>query len=30
MIGNIGFHGEPGVNAADGEGAFETGYSIRP
>jgi RimJ/RimL family protein N-acetyltransferase len=30
MIGSIGFHGEPGVNAKDAAGALEIGYSIRP
>ena len=30
MIGNVGFHGEPGVNAADAERALEIGYSIQP
>ena len=30
MIGNVGFHGEPGVNAAHAADAVEIGYGIRP
>src|SRR5262245_4258861 len=30
MVGNVGFHGPPGVNAADNEGALEIGYSVQP
>ena len=28
MIGNVGFHGQPGVNAAGSERALEIGYGI--
>jgi ribosomal-protein-alanine N-acetyltransferase len=30
MIGNVGFHGEPGVNAKNREDALEIGYGILP
>jgi [ribosomal protein S5]-alanine N-acetyltransferase len=30
MIGNVGFHGEPGVNAVGNPDAVEIGYSIEP
>jgi RimJ/RimL family protein N-acetyltransferase len=30
MIGNIGFHGQPGVNAAGSDTALEIGYGIQP
>ena len=30
MVGNVGFHGEPGVNATDSERALEIGYGILP
>jgi ribosomal-protein-alanine N-acetyltransferase len=30
MVGNAGFHGEPGVNAADNPDALEIGYGILP
>jgi RimJ/RimL family protein N-acetyltransferase len=28
MIGNVGFHGEPGVNAASAPDALEIGYGV--
>jgi [ribosomal protein S5]-alanine N-acetyltransferase len=30
MVGNVGFHGQPGVNAANNESALEIGYAILP
>lgn len=30
MVGNVGFHGPPGVNATDSEGALELGYGVLP
>ena len=30
MVGNIGFHGEPGINAAGALAALEIGYGVRP
>ncbi len=30
MIGNVGFHGQPGVNAAGNEHALEIGYGLQP
>ena len=30
MVGNAGFHGEPGVNSADAADAVEIGYGILP
>lgn len=30
MVGNVGFHGEPGVNAIGSEDALEIGYGILP
>jgi RimJ/RimL family protein N-acetyltransferase len=30
MVGNVGFHGEPGVNAIGNEDALEIGYGILP
>ena len=30
MIGNVGFHGQPGVNAASAPDALEIGYGIQP
>jgi ribosomal-protein-alanine N-acetyltransferase len=30
MIGNVGFHGQPGVNAAGSDRALEIGYGIQP
>jgi [ribosomal protein S5]-alanine N-acetyltransferase len=30
MVGNVGFHGPPGVNATDNERALEIGYGILP
>jgi [ribosomal protein S5]-alanine N-acetyltransferase len=30
MVGNVGFHGPPGVNAADNDGALEIGYGVQP
>ena len=30
LVGNIGFHGEPGVNAAGDASALEIGYGILP
>lgn len=30
MIGNVGFHGQPGVNAAGNERALEIGYGVQP
>ena len=30
MIGNVGFHGEPGVNAASAPDALEIGYGVGP
>ena len=30
MVGNVGFHGEPGVNAAYAADAVEIGYGVRP
>ena len=30
MVGNAGFHGEPGVNSANAAGAVEIGYGILP
>ena len=30
MIGNVGFHGEPGVNAASAADALEIGYGVQP
>jgi ribosomal-protein-alanine N-acetyltransferase len=30
MVGNAGFHGEPGVNSADAPDAVEFGYGILP
>jgi RimJ/RimL family protein N-acetyltransferase len=29
MIGNVGFHGEPGVNSASAPDALEIGYGVR-
>jgi RimJ/RimL family protein N-acetyltransferase len=29
MVGNVGFHGEPGVNAAGAPEALEIGYGVR-
>ena len=28
MVGNVGFHGQPGVNAANNERALEIGYGF--
>ena len=30
MVGNVGFHGQPGVNAASAADALEIGYGIHP
>jgi ribosomal-protein-alanine N-acetyltransferase len=30
MIGNVGFHGQPGVNAAGNERGVEIGYGVQP
>jgi [ribosomal protein S5]-alanine N-acetyltransferase len=30
MIGNVGFHGQPGVNAAGNKRALEIGYGVQP
>lgn len=30
MIGNVGFHGQPGVNAASAPDALEIGYGVQP
>jgi ribosomal-protein-alanine N-acetyltransferase len=30
MIGNVGFHGQPGVNAAGNDRALEIGYGVQP
>jgi RimJ/RimL family protein N-acetyltransferase len=30
MVGNVGFHGPPGVNATDNERALELGYAVLP
>jgi ribosomal-protein-alanine N-acetyltransferase len=30
LVGNVGFHGQPGVNAAGNERALEIGYGVQP